>query len=92
MKEDRIKLPRLDEKGIDGKGIYNYRKWLERFKHTKRKYEIDIRPLIEEETTTGTEWNTKRKRARFYRALGPEATHQITRSAYRTETDSIERD
>ena len=41
----------LDEKGIDGKRIYNYRQWLKRFKqYTKKEYEIDIRPLIEDET------------------------------------------
>ena len=53
MTEDRIKLPCLDEKGLAGKRIYNYRHWLDRLKqYTKRKYEIDIGPLIKEETMT----------------------------------------
>ena len=47
MAEDRKKLPCLNEKGIDGKRI----QWLDRFEqYTKRKYEIDIGPLIKEET------------------------------------------
>ena len=53
MREDRIKLPCLDEKVHAGERIYNYRHWLDRFKqYTKRKYEIHIGPLIKEETMT----------------------------------------
>ena len=60
MAENRIKLSCLDKKGTDGKRIYNYQRWLERLKHyTKRKYEVDIGPLIEVETKTGTHWNTE---------------------------------
>ena len=49
--------------GLDGKRNYNYRRWPDRFKqYTKRKYEIDMGPLIEEEPMTGTdEWKTKEK-------------------------------
>ena len=80
MAEDRIKLPCSDEKGLDGKRIYSYRQWLDRFKqHTKQKNDIDIGPLIKEETITGTEWNNKEKiQQDFLWALGPEATHQLT--------------
>ena len=55
MTEDRTKLPCLDEKGIDGKRSYNYQQWLDRFKqYTKRKEEIDVGPLIRDETMTET--------------------------------------
>ena len=60
MAEDRTKIPFLDEKEIGGKRIYNYWQRLERFKqYTKRKYEIDIGPLIKE-TMTRTECNTNK--------------------------------
>ena len=41
-------------------------------------------PLINEETITGTEWNTEEKKIQqdFLWSLGPEATHLITRSEY----------
>ena len=74
------------------KKIYNYWQWLDRFKqYTKRKYEIDIESLIKEETMTGTEWNNKEATIQqdFLWALGPEETHQITRSEYRTDPDNI---
>ena len=85
MAEDRIKLPRLDEKTIDGKKIYNRRQWLERFnQYRKRKNEIDLGPLIKEEQMTGTDWNTQEEKTQqdFLRARGPKATPQILRSEY----------
>ena len=81
--ENRKKLPCLDEKGLDGKKFYKYRQQLDQFKqYTKPKYEIDIGPLIKEETMTGTEWNTKEENREqyFLWALGHETTHQKTRS------------
>ena len=55
MAEDRIKIPRLDEKGIDEKRIHKHRQWLERLKqYTKTKNDIDIGPLIKEKTITET--------------------------------------
>ena len=49
MTDDRINIPYLQEKGLDGQRIYNYQQWIDRFKQdTKRKYEIDIGPLIKE--------------------------------------------
>ena len=78
MMEDRIKLPCLDEKGLDWKRKYDYRQWLDRFKrYTKRKYEIDIGPLIKEETMIETEWNTKEEKIQqdVFWVLGPEATY-----------------
>ena len=96
MTDDRIKLPYLDEIGLDGKRIYNYRQGLDRFKqYTKRKYEIDIRPLSKEETMAGTnEWSTKEEKIQqdFLWALRPKATHQITKSDYRTDPDNIKID
>ena len=57
MTEYRIKIPCLDKKGIDVKRIYNYRQWLDRFKqYTKRKYEIDIGPLLEKAMTNRMEY------------------------------------
>ena len=54
-----IQRSNLDEKRMDGKRIYNYRQWLERLKQ-HRKEKTDIGSLIkEEETMTGTEWDTK---------------------------------
>ena len=43
---------------------------------------------------TGTEWITKEKKVQqdFLSALEPEATHQITRSEYRTQPDKIKTD
>ena len=94
MTDDRIKLPYLDEKGLDGERIHNYRQWIDRFKqYTKSKYEIDIGPLIKEYMTGTDERNTKQEKIQqdFLWALGPEATHQITRSEYRSDPDNIKR-
>ena len=61
--EDRIQVPCLDEKGIDGKRIYQYRQWLERIKrYTKRRYNTNIEPLVNEVTITETERNTKEEK------------------------------
>ena len=56
----------------------------------RRKYEINIGPLIEEATMTGTDWKTKEEMIQqdFLCALGPEATDQIKRSEYRSEPDN----
>ena len=64
MTDERIKLPYLDEKGLDGQRIYNYQQWIDRFKECKKcKYEMDIGPLIEEENMTGTgKWITKQEK------------------------------
>ena len=65
MTENRIQTPYLDKKGkrIDGKRIFNYRQWLERFKqYTKRKYNKGFGPLIKYETITAIEWNRKDKK------------------------------
>ena len=62
MTKNRIQMPYLDKKGkrIDGKRIFNYRQWLERFKqYTRRKYNIGIGPLIKYETIIEIEWSTK---------------------------------
>ena len=72
--EEKLQVPCLDENGIDGRRIYKYRQWLERFKqNTKRKYRIDIRPPIKEVTVTETEWNTKENKLYqgFFRHLHP---------------------
>ena len=62
MTGDRIQIPCLDVKAIDGKRIYKYQQWLDRFKqYTKRKYNIDIGLLIKEGTFTETEWNLREK-------------------------------
>ena len=76
-----MQLPCLDERGTDRKRIYNYPQWLKRFKqYTKRKNIKDIGPLTEEETISETEWITKKRTdTRYFWALGPETTHQITR-------------
>ena len=96
MTDDRIKLPYVDKKGLDGQRFYKYRQWIDRFKqYTKRKYEIDIGPLIKEENMPGTdEWNSKQEKIQqdFLWALGTEATQQITRSEYRTKSDNIKID
>ena len=96
MTADRIQTLCPDAKRINGKRIYNLQKRLERFKrYTKRKDDIvDIGPLIKEETITETKWNRKEKKIQkdFHWALGPEATHQITRSEYGTEPDKIKID
>ena len=96
MTDDRIKLPHLDEKGLDGRRVYNYRQWIDRFKqYTKRKYDIDIGPLIKEKNRTGTyEWNTEQEKIQkdFLWALGPETTHQKTTSEYLTDPDNIKID
>ena len=63
MTEDRIQTPSLDKNGIDGKRIYNYRQWSERFEqYTKKRYDTDIGALIKEKTMTGTEWDTKEEK------------------------------
>ena len=85
-----MKIPCLDKKGIEGEKIYNQGQWLEGFKqYTKSKYELDIGPLIKEDQMNGTEWIIKEKKIQqdFVWALGPEPTHQITRSEDRTEPD-----
>ena len=43
---------------------------------------------------TETDWDVKEQKIErdFLRALGPEATHQITRSEWRTELDKIKVD
>ena len=92
MTDDRIQIPCLDESWVDVKRIYDYRQVLERFKQdTKRKYEIDTRQLIKEETITEAEWNAKEEETHqdFLWEAGPEATHQILRSPYQTEPDKI---
>ena len=62
--------------------------------YTKRNYEIDVGPLIEEETKNGTEWNNKQEKVQqdFLWALGPNATHEITRFGYRTDPDNFKKD
>ena len=63
--------------------------------YTKCKYEIDIGPLFGKETMTGTdESNTKDKKRQqdLLWALGPEATHQITRSKQRTNPGNFKID
>ena len=47
-------------------------------------------PIINEKTRNGTECDTKEKIQKdFLWALGPKATHQRTRSDYRTDPDNI---
>ena len=43
---------------------------------------------------TGTDWNTKEEKIQqdFLWALGPQATHQIPRSEYRTDSENNEKD
>ena len=64
MTYDRIKLPYLDEKGLDGQKIYNYQQWIDRYKQcTKRKNEIEIGLLIKDKNMPGTdERNNKQKK------------------------------
>ena len=94
MTETRIHLPCLDEKGIDGRKIYNYRQWLERFKQYEKKHNIQIRQTIKERTITETDCNTKEEKIQkdFLWALRHKATHRITRSEYQTEPDKIKID
>ena len=95
MAEDRKQIPCMNTKWLDGKRNYNYRQWLARFKqYMKTKYDIDIGPLIKEKTTTETEWDRKEEEIEqnFVWVLGPETTHQKTRSEYRTESDKIKID
>ena len=84
MTEDTKQKPCLDKKGVDGEIICKYQQWLQVFKkYTKRKYDPDIGPLIREEAMNGTEWEVKEEKIQtFLRALGAEATHQITRPKY----------
>ena len=96
MTYDRIKLPYLDEKGLDGQRKYNYQQWIDRYKQcTKRKDKIDIGLLIKDKNMPGTdEWNNKQEKIQqdFLWALGHKATHQIIRSEYRTDPDNIKID
>ena len=61
-KQNTNTMPR--QKRIDGeRRIYNYQKWLERFKHyTKRKYDTDVGPLVKEEIMNGIEWEVKKRK------------------------------
>ena len=60
MTEKTVEISCLERRRIDGKRIYNYRQWLERFKqYTKRKCGIDTEALFIETTITETDWNTK---------------------------------
>ena len=87
MIEDREKLPCMDEKGIDEKTIYNYQQRLDPFKHyTKRKDEIDIRPLIKEQILTGTDWNTEQKKQQDF--LGHWDPNNTPSNAIRTSKRS----
>ena len=95
MTEDRIILPCLDEKGINGKRINNYRQWLDRVKqYMKRKNEIDTGPLTKQETMTGIEWISKEEKIHqdFLWALRPKAAHQITQSEYLTDPDNLRKE
>ena len=58
------------------------------------KKDIKIGPLIKEDTMTGTEWDTKEENIQqeVLWALAPKATHQKTRSKYRTQPDKIKID
>ena len=79
MTKNRIQRPCLDEKEVDGKRIYKYRKWLDRFKQYKytKKYDTDIGPLIKEKTMTGNERDEKEEQIQqdSLWALELEATH-----------------
>ena len=82
MIKDRIQIPCLDKRGIEGKRIYNYRQWVERFKqYAKNKYNIDIGHPIKERTISETKGNMNEKKIQqdFLWALGSEVTHQTTR-------------
>ena len=92
MTEEKISLPLLEAKATDGKNIYTPKQWLERFRqYIKRKYKVDITPLIREETMTDQNWNTVEKDTQedFIWGVGPEAIYQITRAEYKTEPDTI---
>ena len=55
-----------------------------------RKYQIDVRPVIEEATMTGTEWKTEEEEMQqgFLWLLDPKATDQITHFEYRIKPDN----
>ena len=94
MTEDRTKLPCLKEKKPDGRCFFTYRSKLDKFKQkTKWKYEIDVGPLIKEETITGTGRKTKEDTIQqdFLWALGPKSLHQITSSENRTDLEFIKK-
>ena len=62
MTEDRIKIPCLDEKEIDGKNIYVYRQRLVQFKLYTKKKHYSYWTTNQRRSVTETEWNTKEEK------------------------------
>ena len=56
-----IKLPYLENTGLDGKKLYTPKEWTERFRHyTKTIYNVNIKQILMDDTVpTGDPWDTK---------------------------------
>ena len=57
----KIKLPYLEDTGVDRKKIYTPREWTDRFRHyVKRIHNIDIKQILTDDTVpTDGNWDTK---------------------------------
>ena len=92
----KIKLPYLEDTGLDGKKIYTPKEWTERFRHyIKRIYNIDIKPILTDDTVpNGDPWDTKEPEIRqdFIWGAGPSAIEIITKGEFNTDPDTIKTD
>ena len=81
----------MDEKEVDEKNPQLSTRVRTIQSYTKKKYDTDIGPLTKEETKNGIEWDTKEQKTQrdFLWALGPQTTHQATRSKNPAEPDKI---
>ena len=89
----KIQLPYLEDTGLDGKKIYTPNEWTGRFRHyIKRIHNIDIKPILTEDTEDP--WVTKEPEIRqdFIWGAGPSAIEIITKGEFNTDPDTIKTD
>ena len=96
MTTTHIKLPYLEDTGLDGKKLYTPRECTERFRHfTKRILNMDIKQILTDDTVpTGDQWDTKETKIRqnFICGAGPSAIGIITKGEFKTDPDTIKTD
>ena len=95
MTTTNIKLPYLEDTGLDGKKLYTPREWTERFRHNEsfrknpqRGYQGNINGRY---GATGDTWDTKEPeiRQKFIRSAGASAIAIITKGEFNTDPDTI---
>ena len=91
----KIKLPYLEDTGLDGKKLYTPKEWTERFRHIKRIHNIDIKQILTDDTVpTGDPWDTRKPEIRqdIIWGAGPSAIEIIRKGEYKTDPETIKTD